>query len=520
MVRIYLFFILQISAFCSFGQSVLLSQEFSLGSPFNEPDGRNDITKINTTDIVTIAKVKGNISGKSDFLLERFDENMKSVWKTPLQVEVSEDFKELYFNAKDIVLLSVIHNEKEKKTKLEAYGYDINTGAKIWTKELDTYNVGDWDNHPHKGKVKESFTDIVCEHSNSNFVTPFEYKYNINFSPDGEKFISYVYNYGEKSLTASVSIYDKSCNLIAKGKVSIDDNYVNHGIYINNEGKIFIINANQTGKLNFIRYDLTSKEFDVLELPGSNFVKDDFQIFFLSDNEVYVACTEQLNGIMMGVMYTKFDFKTNEVIKSVFESINGNSGAKIVEMRKNNKAMKGEEDWKNYDITHFIVDKNETVTIILEKHSLYADGYPHIERGVFDASHKVEVNGHVQAEGIILFNFTKNGTLEWIQYIPKNQIYPASDGLNTISFVLDKNSKNQYRFLFATSENMDSFLNTINMISFDKSSGKKIQEIKLPNNDKLLLVREYTIWNNDDTCIIVGKKGLLGKSSSMVKYKL
>ncbi len=109
--------------------------------------------------------------------------------------------------------------------------------------------------------------------------------------------------------------------------------------------------------------------------------------------------------------------------------------------------------------------------------------------------------------------------MDWLQYIPKNQIYAASDGLNTISYVLDKNNKSQYRLLYASSENLDSFINSINIVSFDKASGKKVLEQKLPNNDKILLVREYTLWNEDGTFVIVGKKGLLGKSSSILKYK-
>jgi hypothetical protein len=207
------------------------------------------------------------------------------------------------------------------------------------------------------------------------------------------------------------------------------------------------------------------------------------------------------------------------VEKSIFESINGTTGSKILEMRKANKLMKGEEDWKEYDVTHFIVEKNEDVTIILEKRSLYADGYPHIQRGVFDASHKVEITGHVQAEGIILFNFGKDGVLDWVQYIPKNQVYAASDGLNTISYVLDKSNKSQYRLMYASSENLDSFINSISVVAFEKSSGKKVLDTRLPNNDKILFVREYTTWNEDGSVVIVGKKGLLGKASSILKYK-
>ncbi len=501
-----------------FSQSLVKSVDFSLGSPFSEPDGRKDLAVINSTDFVTLAKTKGNITGKSDFILVRFNKELVSQWKTPLQADVFEDYKEVFFNGSEIVLLSVIHNEKDKNTKLEAYGFNIVTGVKSWTKELETYTVGDWDNHPHKGKVKESFIDIICEHANSSFVTPIEYKHNINFSPDGEKFISYVYNYGEKNLTATVCVYDKSCKVLMKSKISIDDNYVNHGLFINNEGKVFIVNANYSGKLNIIKYDLASKDFEVMELPGSNFMKDDFQIRFFSDDELYVACTEQLNGTMMGVLYTKFNFKTKTIDKTVFESINGNTGVKILEIRRNNKMMKGDEDWKDYDITSFFVDKNEEVTIILEKHLLYADRYPHIERGVFDASHNIEINGHVQAEGVIIFKFGKDGVMDWIQYIAKNQIFAASDGLNTISYIVDNSSKNQLRLLYASSESLDSFINAITIINIEKATGKKISEQKLDGVDKSLFVREYTNFM-DDGFTIVTKKGLLGKSSSLLKYK-
>ncbi|MCS6822867.1 MAG: hypothetical protein NZ529_01130 [Cytophagaceae bacterium] len=502
-------------------QSIVAMEDFSLASPFNEPDGRNDIVKISSTDFISVAKTKGNVTGKSEFVIERYNNDLKPVWKTPLLTDVTEDYIDLYFNGKDAILLSVIHDEKNKKTTLVAYAFDINTGNKIWEKELESYNVGDWENNPHKGKVKESFIDIVCEHVNKNFVTPIEYKHNIRFSQNNEKFLSYVYNYGESNLSASLCVYDKFCNVIAKGKVSIDNNYVNHGIYLNNAGDIFIVNANQSGKLNIIRYDLITKDFDIMELPGANFRKDDFQVAFLNDDELYVACTESSSdGALIGVMYNKFDFKNKTLDKSVFEPISGKTGMMVIQERSNNKLLKGDEDWKYYDIAHFIIDKDEDITIILEKRMLYAQGYPHIARDVFDVSHKVEINGHVQTEGVIILDFHRGGELRWASYIPKNQIYAATDGLNSISFVFDRSHKNYYRFLYAYSEGLDGMITSIRYVAIDKNSGKKVKDEKLPNDSKLLLVREYTLWNDDNTVTLVGRKGLLGKSSSIVKIKL
>ena len=110
----------------AFSQSIELSNDFRLASPFHEPDGANDVVRLKGGDFVTIAKLKGGISEKSDFAIERNDgSSFKVIWSTLISVSASEDFKDLYFNGKDLILLSVIHNEVEKKTQLVAYGYDV-----------------------------------------------------------------------------------------------------------------------------------------------------------------------------------------------------------------------------------------------------------------------------------------------------------------------------------------------------------------------------------------------------------
>jgi hypothetical protein len=512
-----LFFLLSIGSLKA--QSVLVNQSFRLGSPFSEPDGRNDIVRIDANDFVTLAKVKGNPSGKSEFMLERYDgKTLLSKWQVPLSVEVSEDYKDLYSNGKEIVLLSVVHNETEKKTKLEGYAFDINNGTKLWTKELETYNVGDWVENQHKGKVKESFIDVICEHADKNFVTPFEYKHNIHFSPDQSKFISYVFDYGQKNLNANISVYDNACNLLSKGLVTIDNDFINHGIYLNNKGQVYVLNANKMGKLNFIQYDLGSKNYNFLDLPASNFLKDDFHVQFIDDDVVYVGNSELSQGKLVGSMISKFDFKNKKVEKSIYNEFYSDFKNSVLSERKKCKDIKGDEDWKDYDITDFFVEKSGNVMFVFEKRSLYADGYPHISRDMFDKSHNVEFMGHVHTEGVIIAYY-KDDLLEWGTYIAKNQVYPANDGLNTVSFVMDNSLPSSIRILYASSEGMDGMLTTLNLVTVDRETGKKSDKISLPNKDKISLVRDYTIWSEDNTLFVVGKKGMLGKSSVISKYK-
>lgn len=500
-------------------QSVVAIKDFRLTSPFSEPDGRNDVVKITSSDFVTIAKVKGSQSGKSDFMIERYDADLKVFWQVPVSVESSEDFKEMYYNGKELVILSVIHKEAEKKTKLVAYAFDVNDGRKLWVKELESFDVGDWEMHPHKGKVKESFVDVVCEHANQDFITPFEYKHNIQFSSNQSKFVSYVYNYGEPSLTASVSVYDNAGNLLKRGKISIDNDYTNYGIYVNNDGLVYILNANNIGKVNLIQYNLDTKDFDLLDLPSSNFMKDDFHVHFKNNNVVFVANSEVKDGKIYGVMYSQFNFNTKKVDFSFYEEFGAEFKSKIINERKNNKQIKGEEDWLDYDITHFLVDTNDEVILVLEKRTLHADGYPHVGRSTFDKSHKVELTGHVQAETVIFAAFNKAGGLKWKNFILKNQVYPASDGLNTISFVLHDKDPSDLHFIYASSENLDGSLHGLNLLSVNKESGT-VSKKTLPNENKLTLVKDYSHFMEDKSLILVGKKGLLGKASMIVKYKL
>lgn len=498
-------------------QKVEKTIEFSLSSPFTEPDGRSDYTKLPSGEFAVLSKTKGNQTGSSEFVLGKYNSNLDRAWQTVLTVESSEDFKDIFYNGQHIVLLSVVHLENEKKTKLEAYAYNPATGTKEWTKELESYSVEDWELHPHKGRVKESFIDVVCEHVNPNFVTPFEYKHNIHFSPDQNMFVSYVYNYGEQDLTATVSVYDKECVLKKRGVISIDNDFINYGFYVNNTGEIFIVNANKFGKVNLIRYNLESKAFTILEMPPGSLMKDDFYLQFKSDEVVYLANSEIADNKILGVLLAKFDFKE----KKVSEFLNlfpGEFKAEVIKARKEDKTMRGDEDWKEYDIASFLLNEDTSAYIILEKRNLYATGYPHIGRDVFDKSHKKEIEGHVHTEGLIAVRFNPDGSVVWQKYIPKSQVYPVSDGLNTVSFSLDETGK-ELRILYAYSASMDGLNRDIKYVSIDKNTGKILANTDVENGNKLTLVKDFTIWHKD-SFLIVGKKGLMGKKSMLVKYKL
>ena len=519
-VTLVVFFVALLNYSISVSQSIEFSKDFRLGSPNAEPGGKKDVVVLDKGEFVALSKVTGSAK-KSVFVLERFNQKFEIVWTVEINVESNEEYKELFYNGEDVVLLSVVHLESISKTTLNAYGYDPTSGIKTWTKELESYTVGAWDENPHKGKVKESFLDVICEHTSAPFITPFEYKHHVSFSPDGKLFISYVYNYGEKSLTASVTIYDTAGNKIKSGKVGIDNDYVNYGLFINNKADLFILNASNGGKVNFIQYNLETKDFVLLEMPASGSQKDDFHVRFLTDEKVLVGNTTlSYKGAFMGVMYSVFDFSTQHIEKTIFKEYDAAMKAKHVEARKNVKSIKDEESWMDYDLTHFDLEADGQVLFVLEKRVLHAEGYPHISRSTFNKSHNESLDGHVQAEGIVMMSFNSKDELAWFTYHPKNQVYPATDGLNSISFVLDNMQTDQVRLLYAYSEGIDASLHNLHYMAYDRGAGKILEDKLLPNQDKLVLVRDYTLWPQRDRLVLVGRKGLLGKTSVIVSYKL
>jgi hypothetical protein len=129
-------------------------------------------------------------------------------------------------------------------------------------------------------------------------------------------------------------VYDNTGKQLSKGTVTIDMGYVNHGIYLNNKGEIFIINANSVGKVNVIRMNLETRAFDVVEIPGSNFKKDELMVQFVNDDVLYVAAVELSQEKIIGVTYSRANFATLTLDKNIFDRFDEVVQNKVIEGRK------------------------------------------------------------------------------------------------------------------------------------------------------------------------------------------
>jgi hypothetical protein len=492
---------------------------FSTGTPFLEPDGRNEAVKISATEFVTLTKVRGTNSGPSDFVLEKYDLSLKASFKTPLISDVNEDYKDLYFDGKDIILLSVIHNMDQKTSKLLAYGFDPGSGTKKWDKVLDNFKVTDFLSIKYKGAVKQTFENAVGSCLPKNYVTPLQYQYQVKFSPDSSKILTYIFDYGQKNMVAKVKTFDNKYNVIDTAQVSIDNGFINYGIFPNNKGDLFILNIDRMGRIVVIKYKIKTKEVKLLDMQYSSSHRESLKLHIHNDDEVYLANINTGNGKLLGVMYSKFNFGTNLVEKINYHELSESLKQTITTMRASNKDMRGLENWMNYEITDFIVNRYEKIIIVLEKREFSSPGFQYDPSAVNDIANWQEREGKVNTEGLILFSFNANDEIMWENYYAKIQTMDIASGLISSSYVFDNSVENELRIVYAFSDNATGIFNAIHVVEWEELSGNKTKDIPLQNDEKLTFLRQYTLWWGD-RLVLVGKKGLLGKKSSINLYKI
>lgn len=143
--------------------------------------------KLSETEFVTLSKSKGGEAGASEFTLEKYDNDLNSLFKVGLTAAEEEDYKELFFNGTDIILFSILHENMKQTSKLLAYGFDAKTGAKKWDKVLQEFKINNWVALKFKGAVRESFENCIGSSITKNFVTPLQYQFDIRFSKDRKK---------------------------------------------------------------------------------------------------------------------------------------------------------------------------------------------------------------------------------------------------------------------------------------------------------------------------------------------
>lgn len=500
-------------------QSQHTNQPFSLAAAI-EPDGRHNTILVSKNEFVSLAKTKGKM-GKSEYVLEKYTTKLERKWEVPISFEADKNFINFYHHwTNKIGLLIEEHNLSQNKATLHLLFYSLENGQFLEDKIIHEYTVSDYKVGFGKAAVKEKFDNTIAGALMSGYLTPLQYQFHLKFSPDNKKIISYIFDYGQTSLIADTKIYNDDFIAIDSGKVPIDKGYINYNIALNNSGDVFILNANKSGRVVLVKYNLTTKENIFLDIATNSSSRDNLVMSIEGNDIVYVANLNKKRDELMAVNYTKFNFKEKKIESIHLHELTSTFKTSLVnEMQE--KYPHVIEDWKNYHITHIHIGEKKEVALVLEKRLLIGAGVDYDEHAINNPTTWKPRNANVIAGNILLFEFTNEGKLMWEKHILKHQLSSVQFGLTESSFNINFDHSNHLRLMY-TSQNKAGFMNKIRYLNINELTGEIEKDIILENPLKLTLLRNFTLWTeeNDKTLLFfVGKKGLSLKKTYLNRYK-
>lgn len=495
------------------------NQDFSYTAMALETNCRQDAIFINNKDYVVFSKVKGSyLTPTSEYVLEKYDVTMQKIFSVPVTLSLEEDFKFIKYNKDQIFLFIEVHAVATKHSELKVLKYNLTDGSFIESKLLMDATIQDWMSVSGKGASKESFENAISSAVSKNFNTPLEYQYQIEFSPDGNSFIVYRYDYSQRTLLAPYAIYNLDLTSGLTGVAPIDNYFINQGLYINNKQEIFIFNTERSGRIALIKYDPINKDNIFLDIQSGTSKRESFSLQFLNDDAVYIAALITMGKKLTGVLYAKFNFKEVLIEKLNIQEISDGLKQTAATLRQNNKIV-GQEDWINYHITDFQVNQYEKLILVLEKRYLEFTEIQYDPNAINDIKNWGEKIGKVKVESIVALSINSEDKILWENYILKNQVMDITAGLNTSSYKFFVTVDGKVRFLYAYSNLSTGVMSHVRFLEWNELTGFKIRETDLPTDESLTMLRNYSVWSDTDL-ILIAKKGLLGKKSACYIYSI
>lgn len=515
-ILLVLFFVVGLTAHA---QVLTKNVEYTVASSNLETTQQNLTVQVGKNQFVSLNKIKGGVLGTSNFLLEKYDLDLAVLFSVPLSVDVNEDYKELHLVDNQLFLFSELHDVIQKKKGLKIYIFNAETGASVQEKVLNEQTVDKWLEYTAKGSSKETFDLAISSNLTYNFNTPIEYQYSIQFSPDKKSFLFYTFDYSLKTLVATTSILDTKLTVLQEGKVSVDNNFVNYGIFINNRQELHILNCDKLGRIVLVRFNLQTRDMVFLDIQSTIAKREGLKLQFLNDDAIYVANIITSNKKATGIMYSKFNFTDRIVEKLNIHDFSEGLIQTAKAVHTSTKIFSSDEDWVNYQISDFYVNEYEKVILVLEKRDLEITGYRYESNSVNDVKNWMLKLGKVHVESVVILAFNKNDELLWENYFAKNQVNDITGGTLYSSYSMNISDAGKIRMLYASSNNSTGVYNMLRYVEWDELSGNKVKDLSLKNDDSLVLLRNYTLWW-ESKLILVGKKGLLGKKTMAVSYDL
>jgi hypothetical protein len=295
----------------------------------------------------------------------------------------------------------VKHDRKLKYTSIKAVTYSPQGKNILQQSNIDSVKINSWQSSPLKGKVRQNFENAVLSGKNSDNQAPFEYQYQISYSPDEKTILCYRYDYSQPTLYVQAFILNASLQKVKSVQLPIDDGMTNHGIFINNKAQLFILNSDEGDGIQLICYEFQTETSTLLEIAASSTRRNSFKPYFLNDSIIYIANITESNGNLTGVMYSRFNFEKERVESVQFQPL-----SKEMHERIHNIGNKG-----NYDLISFRLDSKQNIHIVLEKRNIAATDYMYNSYASNDPQEWKSRKVQVQTGEKLTYEFDASGKL-------------------------------------------------------------------------------------------------------------
>lgn len=498
-------------------QQLVKKEAFSLGTPFLEPDGRRLTLKVNEQRFAMLVKTKGRDKGSGEYALEMRTEALDLEWSRQVEVGSEENFVEMMANEQTLILFSVEHDLRKENSVLYAAAHDLKTGERLWRKSLLRQKIGSWYETYNKGMTVRQLQEYIASGSRRDFVTPLEYRFEFSFSADRQKMLVYYYDYSKPNLTTNLYLFDAQAEMLERAQIPIDKGYRSYGLYINNAGQVFILNADFRGNITVNRYDLKSKTNVFLKLQAGNIKRTDVKLRFSEDQIPYVVCLTESQGKLNGLLLSRFDFNTSEVSRSVFHPLSRGFRNQVDSAMLRQFSERAQ--WKNFDVTDFHISAEGRKTVLLESRNYIFSGVSYEPGKSTDPEFWKERRATVEVGEVLIFAFNEQDSLSWHNFIIKDQQAVAAEGLNTISYSASFR-QDELRLIYAYAEEGSRSVNQLQLLRFGLAGGKLLQSEKLPLDEKFSYIRPYTYWTSQGQLILAGRKLWSGRSSELFKFDI
>jgi len=467
---------------------------------------------------ISLARVKGKPNKESIYRLTSRSKELDVNWTTSFTNGEQQHFINFFKSGQKGYLIKNSYNDETKQSVLLKSTLDISSGQLSSFDTLCIDSVGDWQDSKSKAKVKQSFHNAVQSIQFSKYTTPLEYKYYMVFSPDSSNVLVYRYDFSQKQLWIDARIYNRDFELVEQGKVPVDSYHICYGIDVNDNGAIILYKVSESGRVVAVRSNLNDKNFKYVDLYTSNSTRDNLKLIQQDTSSLFMAKLNRKNESFVGITFSRFDFEKEKITETRYQAFDQAFKNQLYAEMKKSKIPNLDKNWYHYELTDFLIDKDSNRIIIVEERNIVSTEYEYRPESVEKPKVWNPIMGRVKAGMLMLWVFDKNNKLIYKHGFLKNQDIDATDGLNTISYKHQLLPEGRIRFVMAA-EGKSNALNQIRIKEIDYNNNKILRDEYLSNPDKLVITRPFTSMK-DDVLFYVGRKGILGKKTYLVKYKL